>query len=350
MLNISYIHKMKRYLWTIFIVILIIVSFNFSYYKHPDQNLDLVNIPPIIKIIQVNSDYGIYIHKDLYPVLFTSSGKAKGLLRKIEEDDVKSIYLFNNKKLILNYRNITDFKSINYEKIKLIYDNKVLNQSNKKILWNQSNILGTDQLGRDIFQRVCQGVMISLIIGLAAAIFNLVIGVLYGCVAGYIGGMTDIVMLNILNIINSIPPILIVILLSLFVGEGISSVVITIGLVYWVGMARQVRAQVMTIKQRDFILAAIVMGIPRYKIIFKHIIPNIKETIFAILIVNIQNAIFTESFLSFLGIGLPAHIASLGTLVNESIGNFKSSPYQLIIPSLAILFILICFERTLNFK
>ena len=344
--------NLKKYIWLILIIFLLILSFgvsNISCYKYSDQNLNMIDLPPILRIKKISSNYGVYIHKDLYPVLFSIKGEAKGLLRQIDKKN-KNIYCLNKKILILDYSGIKDFKNIDYKKIKVIYNNKILDESSEKLIWNRSYILGTDRLGRDIFTRVFQGIKISLIIGLMSSIVNLIIGVLYGSVAGYFGGKIDAVLLSFLNIINSIPAILLVILLSLFVPQGLWSIVIIIGLVYWVGMARQVRAGVMTLKKREFVLAEIVLGTPVYKIIFKYILPNLKETILTTLVINIQNAIFTETFLSFLGIGLPAPLASLGTLVSDAMSNLRSSPHQLIIPSVAILLILTCLENFLNYK
>lgn len=338
---------LKNYVSLIFVIILVVVSFNvpvFSPYKYSDQNLELVDIPPILKIQKISNNYGIYVHKDLYPLLVSNKGRVLARLSKLKTIEKTDIYIFNNQELGLDCNEIEDFTNIDYSKIKLTLNNKVLSKLEQKIVWNKSNIFGTDQLGRDVFTRVFQGIKISLIIGLVASVVNLVIGVLYGGIAGYKGGKLDDLMMGILNVVNSIPPILVVILLALFVPQGIYTVVLTIGAVYWVAMARHVRAQVMVLKERDFVLAEILMGTPRYKIIFKHIMPNVRATILSVLIVNVQNAIFTESFLSFLGIGLPAPVASLGTLINDSISSFRSSSYQLIIPSIALVLIFILLD------
>lgn len=343
--------KKKRYFYLVALLILLFISFfipKVSLYKYSDQNLDFVDLPPFIKLYMLSSDYGVYLHKDLYPVLFNKSGQPICLLKKISDGYKFFDYEFDNKKLSLDYKKIKDFKNIDYKKIKLIYDGRVLNNKNVKIVWNKTYILGSDQLGRDIFTRVFQGIKISLTIGFMSSIVNLVIGIIYGSISGYIGGKIDIIMVNILNIISTIPSILWVILMSLFIPQGLWTIIIIIGSVYWINMARQVRAGVMAIKRRDFILAQIVMGTPHYKIVFKHILPNMKETILMTLIVSIQNAIFTETFLSFLGIGLSAPIASLGTLINDAMGNFRSCPYQLIIPAMAILLIFICFDKILD--
>lgn len=339
--------NIKNYISLIFIIILVILSFSvpfFSPYRYSDQNLDCVNMPPILQIKKISNSCGIYIHKDLYPVLVSSKGKVLARLNKFKTVGKKDIYIFNNQELGLYYGEIKEFTDIDYNKIKLIFNGKMLSKADKKIVWNTSNIFGTDQLGRDIFTRVFQGIKISLIIGLVASAVNLVIGVLYGGIAGYKGGKLDDLMMGFINVVNSVPSILVVMLLSLFISKGIYTVILTIGAVYWVAMARQVRAQVMALKEREFVLAEILMGTPKYKIIFKHIMPNAWGTILSVLIVNVQNAIFTESFLSFLGIGLPAPVASLGTLINNSVSNLRSSPYQLAIPSMALILIFVLLD------
>ncbi len=344
--------------WVLFF--LFVLSFcvpKFSNYRFSDQNLEAINIPPIVKLRKISDYYSVYIHQDLYPVLFDNVGNFKGLLNKVnfvnvDIDNVSNcdFYLLDGKYLIFDYSQVDDFKAINYDKIKVTYNGKVFTQLAAKMVWNKSNILGTDQLGRDLLIRVFQGIKTSLIIGLIASVVNLIIGVLYGSLSGYIGGKIDVVMLSFLNVISSIPAILLVVLLSLFIAQSLWSVIVVIGAVYWVSMARQVRAGVMALKQREFVWAEVVLGTPHYKIIFKHIMPNLKGTILTTLIVNIQNAIFTESLLSFLGIGVLPPTASLGILISDSIDHFKSCPYQLIIPSAIMVLILVCLEQMIDNK
>lgn len=336
-----------KYVWLGILAGLLVLSFclpKYSGYKYFDQNLSCVDIPPVVKIKKINDKYGVYVNKDLQPVLFDTLGNFWGVL---EKNDANT-YVFDNKSLILDMSQISDFKNIDYDKIKVIYNNRILDKSSEKLVWNKTNILGTDKLGRDLLTRVFQGIKISLLIGLTASIVNLIIGVLYGSLSGYLGGKIDAIMNSFLNIINSIPAILLVILLSLFVSQGLWTVIIIIGSVYWVSMARQVRAGVMMLKQREFVLAEIVLGTSNCQIIFKHIIPNLKETILTTLITNIQNAIFTESLLSFLGLGVSPPTASLGVLMNDAVDNFKACPYQLLIPTVTIVLILSCLEHLIN--
>ena len=347
--------NVKQYLWSLILAFLFVMSLLIpcvSNYKYFEQNLELVDLPPILKLKKLDDTYGVYIHKNLYPVVFLINGKVtqvpKCNAKKLNER--KDYYLVNNRPLIFDYSGIKNFTKINYDDVKIIYNNSTIDDRRLIYVWNTSNIFGTDSLGRDIFTRIFEGIKISFIIGFVASLVNMVIGVVYGGIAGYVGGKLDILMLGFLNVIYSIPSVLMTILLSILMKPGVLTIIIVIGCVYWVSMARQVRAEVMAIKQKDFILAEKILGLPAYKIFFKHIIPNIKEVILTTLLVNVQNAIFTEAYLSFLGLGLPAPIASLGMLINDAVSNFRSSSYQLIIPFIAIVLIFICLDKIINVR
>ena len=192
--------------------------------------------------------------------------------------------------------------------------------------------------------RILYGARISLTVGLVASIVNLVIGVIYGGIAGYEGGRVDNIMMRIVDIINSVPSLLIVILLMVVYKPGLQTIIITIGLIYWVGMARLVRGQVLSLKEQEFVLAARTIGVPKIKIIMKHLIPNAIGPIIVSLTMSIPSAIFTESFLSFIGLGVAAPMASWGTLANDALGGIRSYPYQLIIPAVAIAITMFAFN------
>lgn len=214
------------------------------------------------------------------------------------------------------------------------YDEQNFDLSNKAP--TLSHPFGTDIFGRDIFVRVMYGARISLSIGFVASIINLTIGVIYGGISGLAGGRVDNVMMRIVDILYSIPTMIYVILLMVIIGPGLKSIFITLGISYWVGMARIVRSEVLRIKQEEFVLAAKVLGTSQRRILFRHILPNAMGPIIVTLTLSIPSAIFTEAFLSFVGLGVSAPMASWGVLVNDAISSLSLYPYQLFFPAAAI--------------
>lgn len=207
---------------------------------------------------------------------------------------------------------------------------------NKNALPSMQHLMGTDRLGRDIFVRLMYGSRISLTVGFVAAFLNLIIGVLYGGISGYIGGRVDMIMMRIVDAIYAVPSMLYVILIMLVLGANIYSVLLGISLSSWVGMARQVRSQILTLKQQEFSLAAFVIGASKKRILFKHLIINCMGPIIVSTTLMVPEAIFTEAFLSFIGIGISAPMASWGTLASDARGLVQSYPIQIIWPVMAI--------------
>lgn len=195
---------------------------------------------------------------------------------------------------------------------------------------------GTDKFGRDIFVRAMYGARISLTIGVAAAAINLVIGVIYGGISGYFGGKVDMVMMRIVDILIGVPELLYIILLMMFLGNNIQSILLAMSLTYWIGTARMVRSQVITLKHQEYVLAARATGSSNMRILFKHLIPNSMGPIIVTVTFLVPSAIFTEAFLSFLGIGIQVPMASWGTLVNDAIPTLFTQPYQMLFPAIAI--------------
>lgn len=195
---------------------------------------------------------------------------------------------------------------------------------------------GTDTLGRDIYTRVMYGARISLTIGIVAGLLNLVIGVMYGGVSGYLGGKVDYIMMAIVDVLYGIPLLLYVILLMVIIGPGLISIFAALGIAYWLNMARIVRSQIMKVKEEEYVIAAESMGIPKWRILWRHILPNCVGPIIITLTLAIPEAIFTEAFLSFIGLGVNAPMASWGVLAAEGISSMRSYPFQLIFPALAI--------------
>ncbi len=214
------------------------------------------------------------------------------------------------------------------------YDGMDVQALNQLPSWK--HIFGTDKFGRDIFVRVMYGARISLSVGFAAAGINLVIGVIYGGIAGYVGGKTDMVMMRVVDMLYSIPSLLYIILIMLVFGSNMFSVLLGICVSSWVGMARLVRTQVMSLREQEFSLAAEVMGASRTRILFKHLIVNSIGPIIVSLTLMVPSAIFQESFLGFVGIGISAPMSSWGTLANEARMVLNSYPIQIVWPVLSI--------------
>jgi oligopeptide transport system permease protein len=196
--------------------------------------------------------------------------------------------------------------------------------------------LGTDDLGRDMFTRICWGARISLFIGLSAALIDACIGVIYGTAAAYFGGKADECMMRFCDILYAIPYLLVVILLTVVRGSGILTILIAMTCTGWINMARITRSQVMQLKSLDYILAAKSMGASHMRIIFIHLIPNAMGPIIATMTLTIPTAIFTEAFLSFIGLGVQAPAASWGVMVSDSLGAMRYYPWRILFPSMMI--------------
>ncbi|MDN3504124.1 MAG: ABC transporter permease [Rhabdochlamydiaceae bacterium] len=203
---------------------------------------------------------------------------------------------------------------------------------------------GTDALGRDIFSRIWYGARITLFIGIVAAIIDMIIGVFYGAIAGYFGGKLDVFMMRIADIIYSVPKLILVILFMVVVGQGITTIIFAITITGWINMSRIVRGQIMQIKEREFVLAAQTMGGSKFHCLITHLIPNCFGPIITTVTLSIPAAIFTESFLSFLGLGVPPPAASWGTMAKEGLASFRYFPWRLFFPAAFVSITLLAFN------
>lgn len=214
------------------------------------------------------------------------------------------------------------------------YDGQDLNAINE--MSSLAHPMGTDYLGRDLFVRVMMGGRISLTVGFAAAAISMCVGITYGGISGYFGGKVDMVMMRIVDAMYSIPDMLYIILITVMLEPSMGSILLGICISSWMGMARQVRTQVMTLKEQEFSLAAFVLGASKKRILFKHLIVNSMGPIIVSVTLLVPSAIFNEAFLGFLGIGVPAPNASWGTLANDAKRFMTTQPMQVIWPTLAI--------------
>jgi oligopeptide transport system permease protein len=203
---------------------------------------------------------------------------------------------------------------------------------------------GTDDLGRDLFVRTMHGTRVTLLVAIVASVVSLLIGVSYGATAGYLGGATDAVMMRVVDVLFALPYIFFVILLMVVFDRSLWLVFIAIGAVNWLDMARIVRGQTLSLKEREFVAAARLIGVPRFAIIRRHITPNLLGTVIVYLTLTIPQAILMESFLSFLGLGVQEPDASLGTLVNTGVAQMEQAPWMLLAPASLLALRLFCFN------
>lgn len=197
---------------------------------------------------------------------------------------------------------------------------------------DQYHLFGTDGLGRDIWTRVWEGTRISLVIALIAVVVGVLIGIVYGLISGYFGGKVDIVMQRLTEVLSSIPQLVITTLLIVVLKPGLMNIVIVLFITGWIDMSRIVRAQVLKCKTQEFTLAARTLGVSSRDIIFKEILPNTMPQVVVTFMFSIPNAIFLEAFLAFIGLGIPAPTASLGTMINDGYNAAMIYPYQVLAP------------------
>ncbi len=325
-----------------FIIILMLMVFSiagpsFTDYDYSTQNLEVVNIPPLMKVFQTPDNNGhLYITQSLKVLYVNPDGTLGGQLKKVrsEDDQMMTIFDYNGTEIALYYGQ-KPYVIANQE-TKVIYPSERI--------WNKSYLLGTDALGRDILTRLMYGTRVSLLVAFVAAAVNMVIGILYGGIAGYAGGNVDAVMMRIVDIISTIPLTLYVILIMVLLGDGLTSIIIALGSVYWVDMARVVRGQVLSLKEQEFVMAAKTIGSSTKTILLEHLIPNAMGSILVTVTMLIPSAIFMEAFLSYLGIGLKPPLASLGTMCNDAAENLRICPHQMFIPALVICIIMFAFN------
>lgn len=209
---------------------------------------------------------------------------------------------------------------------------------------SKEHLFGTDELGRDIFVRCWEGARVSLLIAIVVALLNGTIGILYGGIAGYFGGVADNIMMRFCELIVSIPQMLWVVLLILIMKPGIFPIIIAIAATGWIGMARLFRGQVFQLKESEFVLASQTMGAGSMWIILKHLLPNTMSPIIISMANVIPGAIFAEAFLSYIGLGIPLPLASWGVLASDGANKLLIYPYQLFFPALLICITMLCFN------
>lgn len=230
------------------------------------------------------------------------------------------------------------------EKMSTTTGTKTVNNYTDKGLTDVEYWFGSDNFGRDIWTRTWSGARVSLIIAVAAAIIDMVIGMSYGLISGYFGGKVDMVMQRFLEIANGIPRLVIVTLLLLVLQPGMLTIIFALMLTEWVGMSRIARAEMLKLKEQEFVLASRTLGAGSFFIIFKEVLPNIIGPIITQVMFSIPTAIFTEAFLSFVGLGIPVPQCSLGSLISEGFNSFTTHPYQIVPPIVVMALLMLSFN------
>lgn len=224
------------------------------------------------------------------------------------------------------------------------YQYDAVDTASQSLKPSATHFFGTDVLGRDLWVRVWKGTRISLFIAFVAVVIDVVFGMMFGLISGYFGGKVDAVMQRFLEIVNSIPQLVVLTLLLMIMKASLTTIIIALMFTGWIAMSRITRAQVLKVKEQEYILASRTLGASHFFIIFKQILPNIFGQIIIMSMFSIPNAIFYEAFLAFIGLGLPVPEASLGTLINTGFKSILVSPYMVIIPVVVFAILMLSFN------
>lgn len=336
--TITYWQDARRRLWqnklavaSLYVILFILLASIFGPLltgkSYDAQQLSLRNLPPRIEIQTAADGTHFYVHQDLKVFLADAAGFVGEELSPVSAQFNDKVFVFehNETTYYLRFSDGVKFEDENHQPL-----------PHRKTVWNQNYLLGTDSIGRDMLTRLLYGGRISLLVAFVVTICTLLIGVIYGGVSGYDGGNTDIVMMRLVEILMSIPSTIYIILLMVYFGQGIFNILIAMALTSWLGMAQLVRGQVLSLKEQEFVLAARTAGVLPFNIILTHLLPNSIGPIIVSATLNIPGAIATEAFMSFIGLGVMPPMPSWGILSNEGIGAIRSSPYQILLPSIAI--------------
>ena len=377
--------KNKSAILSLVVIVIIVLAAIFVpmfwRFSYDQQNLEFANIPPQLQLYDLGEENYVYLTNDFKSIDTDSAGNLIAPSKMVKDDKTNRMYIYeiNDKPLVVDYGvyfkaksefiqqeaanaatglipvadveylanyfadNPPESGAVTVEEAKRILDKKIERFAVTyggevirpfKTVSNKTYVWGSDSLGRDVFIRVMYGARMSLLVGVIAAIVNFVIGVLYGGIAGFCGGRVDNIMMRIVDTISSIPMMLYVILLMVVLGPGLQSIIIAMGLTHWVGMAQIVRSQVLSMREQEFVLAATLLGVPSRKILTRHLIPNAMGPIMVSITMQIPSAMFTEAFLSFIGLGVSKPKASWGALANAALPGLYTNPYQLFYPAL----------------
>ena len=307
-----------------FIVVMAIVGPNMNPYTYREQNLELADMPPRVQGLE-------------WMGLFDGSSVLKS--RRVDSLSDPAKYPEGCVIRVFNEKEIRGIKTADVE----------VDYYKYKGLGDDVNFwFGTDNYGRDIWTRLWRGVRVSLIIAVVAVVAELVIGIIYGAISGYYGGKVDMVMMRICEIVRSVPNVIVCTMFMMMLGAGMGTMIIALVVRGWVPTARLIRTQFLRFKNREYVMAARTMGVPDRKLIFRHILPNAIGPIITRAMVAIPGAIFMESFLAYIGLGLPTPEPSIGTMLADAQGFLLIYPTQTLFPALLISVLMIAFNLCSN--
>jgi len=335
--------KFKKNFWGVFslsIIVFIGLISVFAYVLAPDnsQNANQMHLSihskkPGFKVVMLTIPSKIENQQTLFSKLFY------GVKNTETEIPIKSFEIKKNDLLYTEYAS-DGLKGLT----KTISLNEFPNQNYKQYIKEKTFIFGTDKYGRDYLSRILIGSRISFFIGFVAVFISLIIGIIMGSLAGYFGGKTDAIIMWLINVTWSIPTLLLVIAITLVLGKGFWQVFIAVGLTMWVEVARVVRGQIISVKEMQYVTAARALGFSDFRIISKHILPNIMAPVIVISAANFAAAILIESGLSFLGIGAQPPMASWGAMIKDHYNYIiLGKPYLAMIPGLCIMILVMAF-------
>ena len=303
----------------VFIVVMAIVGPNINGHTYTEQNLDLAYMPPRIPVLE---DLGIFngkrvIYNRRLDGLSDTEKYPEGcILRVFNEHEIRKVKMVDVEVNYYKYRGVED-----------------------TYYW-----FGTDEFGRDVFTRVWRGARVSLIIAVVAVVADVVIGVIYGAIAGYYGGTLDMLMMRFCELLNAFPNVIVCTMFIMVFGSGMTAMILALTVRGWVGAARMIRAQFLRYRGREYVMAAQTMGVPDRTLIFRHILPNSIGPIITRTMVAIPSAIFTESFLAYIGLGLAPPEPSIGTMLAEGQKVLMEYPHLTLFPAITISILMIAFN------